>query len=115
VARERGIDLEVVVGSGPGGRIVRADVDRVTAAEDTEVTPRCGLRHGAESCSDDDIEALSSMRLIVARRMSESVREAPHFYATVTFAAEQLLALRAHPAHDGGGSGRVCRPKRQTT
>jgi pyruvate dehydrogenase E2 component (dihydrolipoamide acetyltransferase) len=95
VARERGIDLEVVVGTGPGGRIVRADVDRVTAAEDTEVTPRRSLRHGAESCSDDDIEALSSMRMIVARRMSESVREAPHFYATVTFAAEQLLALRA--------------------
>jgi pyruvate dehydrogenase E2 component (dihydrolipoamide acetyltransferase) len=93
MARERGIDLKVVVGSGPGGRIVRADVDRVTAAD--EMTARSGLRDGAEPHTDDDIEALSSMRLIVARRMSESVREAPHFYATVTFAAEQLLALRA--------------------
>ena len=94
VAGERGIDLEVVVGSGPGGRIVRADVDRVTAAEVRSVGPRWGLQHGAEPYADDDIEALSSMRLIVARRMSESVREAPHFYATIVFAAEELLALR---------------------
>jgi pyruvate dehydrogenase E2 component (dihydrolipoamide acetyltransferase) len=112
VATERGINLEAVGGSGPGGRIVRADVDRVAAMADAQVTSRAGGRNEAEPNDAralslqpselqttidtyDDIEALSSMKLIVARRMSESVREAPHFYATVTFAAERLLALRA--------------------
>jgi pyruvate dehydrogenase E2 component (dihydrolipoamide acetyltransferase) len=112
VAKERGIDLEVVVGSGPGGRIVRADVDRMATAADAQVMSRSGRRsefvpnaHFPPSLptsemqytidSDDDIEPLSSIRSIVARRMSQSVREAPHFYATVTFAAEKLLEFRS--------------------
>jgi pyruvate dehydrogenase E2 component (dihydrolipoamide acetyltransferase) len=106
-AKGRGIDLEVVVGSGPGGRIVRADVERVATVADAqfgginEVAPNANFALSLPASEmrttidDDDIVTLSSMKSIVARRMSESVREAPHFYATVTFAAEQLLALRA--------------------
>jgi pyruvate dehydrogenase E2 component (dihydrolipoamide acetyltransferase) len=113
VARERGVDLQVVAGSGAGGRIVRADVDRAATATDARVMPRHGRWNEAEPNYplvpsvpatdkrstidlDDDIEVLSPIRSIVARRMSESVRDAPHFYATVTFAAEGILALRAN-------------------
>jgi pyruvate dehydrogenase E2 component (dihydrolipoamide acetyltransferase) len=96
VAKQQGIELAGVPGSGPGGRILRADVDRVTAGSGSHGTSRSDHRNEVEPVdSDDEIEPLSSMRSIVARRMSESVREAPHFYVTVTFAAEELLALRA--------------------
>ncbi|MHB1710378.1 MAG: dihydrolipoamide acetyltransferase family protein [Acidimicrobiales bacterium] len=120
IARELGIDLRAISGSGPGGRIVRADVERPSTngddleSPDSKHTAPTGRGHpGAERRSTtgthsvgtgtdtgtdgnaDEVEALSSMRSIVARRMSESARDAPHFYATVSFAAEQLLAHHA--------------------
>jgi pyruvate dehydrogenase E2 component (dihydrolipoamide acetyltransferase) len=96
VAKRQGIDLADVVGSGPGGRILRIDVDRAAAGSSSYGASLSDYRSESRPFdSDDKIELLSSMRSIVARRMSESVREAPHFYVTVTFAAERLLALRA--------------------
>jgi|NGEPerStandDraft_6_1074524.scaffolds.fasta_scaffold47753_3 pyruvate dehydrogenase E2 component (dihydrolipoamide acetyltransferase) len=97
VARERGIDLNAVAGGGPGGRIVRADIDALgqegqrPPAEDPESSPDSGHVLGPVEEGDEDV-GLSSMRAAVARRMSESARSAPHFYATVTFAAEKLLS-----------------------
>jgi pyruvate dehydrogenase E2 component (dihydrolipoamide acetyltransferase) len=126
VARERGIDLGAILGSGPGGRIVRADVERPSTNGDdlgspgsertasighdlrstrevsTTGTRTVGTGMDSGSSSDtrgdkdgEESEALSSMRAIVARRMSESARDAPHFYATMSFAAESLLAHHA--------------------
>ncbi len=126
IAREQGIDLGAISGSGPGGRIVRADVDRPSTNGDdlgspgsepiasighdpraTREVSTTGTRpvgigmdsgSGSDTRGDKDeegSEVLSSMRSIVARRMSESARDAPHFYATVSFAAEPLLAHHA--------------------
>lgn len=130
IAREHGIDLQSISGSGPGGRIVRADVERPstigsdlespgsersdpvepdepgtrrtstpgTRSIDTAIgrgTDQNGDSAGAGAGDRDRAETLSSMRAIVARRMSESAHDAPHFYATVSFAAEQLLAHHA--------------------
>jgi pyruvate dehydrogenase E2 component (dihydrolipoamide acetyltransferase) len=74
VARELGVDLAVVTGSGRGGRIVRADVEALAAASSLP---------------------LSAMRRVVARRLVESMRSTPHFYLTIRVDAEQLVGFRA--------------------
>jgi pyruvate dehydrogenase E2 component (dihydrolipoamide acetyltransferase) len=74
VARELGVDLAAVTGSGRGGRIVRADVEALAAASSLP---------------------LSAMRRVVARRLVESMRSTPHFYLTIRVDAEQLVGFRA--------------------
>jgi pyruvate dehydrogenase E2 component (dihydrolipoamide acetyltransferase) len=109
VARENGIDLTRLTGSGPGGRIVRADVE--AAARDAEVatTPRSappvppvppvpqdapGTVSAAEPDPDTERVPLSRIRKVTARRLAESMRTAPHFYLTRVVDAGKLLAFR---------------------
>jgi pyruvate dehydrogenase E2 component (dihydrolipoamide acetyltransferase) len=103
MAERFGIDLRQVGGSGPGGRIVAADVeatqsaaaksaaaptDSATAPAPAEPRARTPLPEGAE-----EIEP-SRLRQTIARRMSESKRTAPHFYVSVDIDADKLLAER---------------------
>jgi pyruvate dehydrogenase E2 component (dihydrolipoamide acetyltransferase) len=107
IARENGVDLSTLTGSGPGGRIVRADVEAAAldaavlsaqpAAPATQAvtsTPRPAAPAAAE---DDDTERvpLSRIRKVTARRLAESMRTAPHFYLTRIVDVEELLAFRA--------------------
>jgi pyruvate dehydrogenase E2 component (dihydrolipoyllysine-residue acetyltransferase) len=109
LARDNGVDLTTVTGSGPGGRIVRADVE--AAARDTAVmsttpasTPASAPAAGATRPyapavageDDPDVERvpLSRIRKVTARRLAESMRTAPHFYLTRVVDAEELLAFR---------------------
>lgn len=85
LARERGIDLTGVTGSGPGGRIVRRDLDGLAApAAATDAGPATGTP-----------EKLSGMRRAIARRLTESKTTVPHFYVTAHCRVDRLLALRA--------------------
>jgi pyruvate dehydrogenase E2 component (dihydrolipoamide acetyltransferase) len=105
IARENGVDLSAVTGSGPGGRIVRADVE--AAALDAAVletappAPQPVQRPAAEAApaavEDQDTERvpLSRIRKVTARRLAESMRTAPHFYLTRVVDVEELLAFRA--------------------
>jgi pyruvate dehydrogenase E2 component (dihydrolipoamide acetyltransferase) len=75
VAEDRGVDLKDVAGSGPGGRIVRADVEkaRVGTAGSTEAP--------AETAKGSTTyRELSRLQQVVSRRMAESKATAPHFY-----------------------------------
>lgn len=85
IARERGIDLAAVRGTGPDGRIVRRDVDRAPAAP---VAAR-----PAAPAADTPVTA-TRMRQAIARRMSQSKREAPHYYLLVDIDMTDAMALR---------------------
>jgi pyruvate dehydrogenase E2 component (dihydrolipoamide acetyltransferase) len=96
LARERGIQLPAISGSGPRGRIQAEDVKTFRAVE--SVQPKraddkaiTGLyREGSY-----DIEPLTSMRRIIAERLVQSKRTVPHFYLTLTCDLTRLLETRA--------------------
>ena len=85
IARERGIDLATVTGTGPAGRIVRADLEPAVA--DAGHTP-------AQIQRDDESVPLTTIRRVTARRLTESAA-VPHFYLTSVVDTERLLAFRA--------------------
>ena len=85
LAVERGIPLDELHGSGPGGRIVRQDVD----AWKNEIMP--AQVHTALS---DKKVGLSKLRQIIGRRMVESKQQVPHFYVTRNFKVDRLIDLR---------------------
>lgn len=103
VAQQRNIDLSTITGSGPNGRIVRDDVERAGGAALTMQpemarpqlqavpsvpTPRPITEAGGQR------RPFSKMRETIARRMQESVVQAPHFYTTTSVSMTQALRLR---------------------
>ncbi len=105
VAHLRGIDLTSLTGSGPHGRIVLRDVE---AAGDTAppqappaaipapvVGPAPTLEQQGIAPGSYDLTPLDGMRKTVARRMTESFRDIPHFPLTIDLEIDALLAARA--------------------
>ncbi|WP_141583608.1 dihydrolipoamide acetyltransferase family protein [Actinomadura sp. WMMA1423] len=111
LARDHGIDLSALSGSGPGGRIVRADIEAaVRAGAPAAQAPAAPAPAAAQApapapsapavqaqADDPDVEAvpLNRFRKVAARRLTESKREAPHFYLNREVDADALLAFRA--------------------
>ncbi len=115
IARELGVNLASVQGTGPGGRVIRADVEQAakggvqtqpTAATAPQAAP--AAQPSAEPAAaaapasvqggpDQEIEEipLSNIRRITGRRMVESLQSAPHFFLTALIDVTDLLALRA--------------------
>ncbi|MFJ2792046.1 2-oxo acid dehydrogenase subunit E2 [Streptomyces sp. NPDC087290] len=101
LAREAGLDIEALTGTGPGGRIVRRDVDAAVAARRTPEphpapTPAAAVPRTAapaDTGAHEDIPH-SRMRRAIARRLTESKQHTPHFYLRATCAVDELLALR---------------------
>ena len=101
IAAQRGVPLESVPGSGPGGRVIKRDVEGLgaapvafTAAPDVKAAaapPAASVTPGQEL-------PLSNMRKTIARRLVESMFSAPHFYVTVEIDMERAVALRAQLA-----------------
>jgi pyruvate dehydrogenase E2 component (dihydrolipoamide acetyltransferase) len=92
LARKHGLDLSRIVGTGPGGRIVRADVEAAVAAQPSR--SRTTAAEPAAAAPEDERVPLTSIRRITAQRLSESAA-APHFYLTSVADADPLLRLRA--------------------
>jgi pyruvate dehydrogenase E2 component (dihydrolipoamide acetyltransferase) len=91
-AAELGIDLAAVTGSGPDGLVRVADVEAAAAPEE----PAAREEPAAPAAAGDVEEVpLTPMRRVVARRLTESMRSAPHFYLTVRVDVTRLLELRA--------------------
>ena len=78
-AREHGIDIATVQGTGPGGRIVREDVLR--AVEESKAVAAQPVQE-EPGLAEQEVVPLSSIRKVIARRMTESF-QAPHFYLTI--------------------------------
>jgi pyruvate dehydrogenase E2 component (dihydrolipoamide acetyltransferase) len=101
MAAQAGLDLAALSGSGPRGRIVKADIEAAIAAGGAPAMPAPAAAPGpgpslapAPSDGDYELEKLSTMRKTIARRMSESKQQAPHFYLTMDCELDALLALR---------------------
>lgn len=92
-ARERGIDISTVTGSGPGGRILRRDVEN--AVSTAHVDQVNNVVHAESSDSSFDRVELTPMRKAIARRLTESKTQVPHFYVSVDVDMDALLELRA--------------------
>ncbi|MBS1887898.1 MAG: 2-oxo acid dehydrogenase subunit E2 [Actinobacteria bacterium] len=78
VASERGIDLDSLEGSGPGGRIVKADVEGVPAR--AEVAAGAAAEPAETAKGQTTYVELTKLQQVVSRRMAESKATAPHFY-----------------------------------
>ena len=108
LAKELGVDLATVAGSGPGGRVTREDVrgaagSHPRANDDAEPTPVGGLRP-ATTPDDGDVEVIEvrGTRRMIAEKMARSVREIPHVTTFLTVDATWLLAFRAELAAETG-------------
>jgi pyruvate dehydrogenase E2 component (dihydrolipoyllysine-residue acetyltransferase) len=86
LASERGVDLSALQGSGPGGRIVKRDIEQAPAA--SAATPR-----PARVGDYQDIP-LSQMRKTIAKRLGESIGPIPTFYLTAEFDVTRVAELR---------------------
>jgi len=97
LAEQQGIDLASVKGSGPGGRVVKADLGGAGAAPKA-AAPTAQAAPAAAGPTTSDIpheaEKLSNMRKTIARRLSESKQQVPHIYLTVDINLDALLKLR---------------------
>ncbi|OBB93726.1 dihydrolipoamide acetyltransferase family protein [Mycobacterium sp. 852002-30065_SCH5024008] len=93
LAREHGINLAGVTGTGPGGRIVRADIEAVIGRGSAAVGPPLAMDKAA-GATGDERAPLSSIRRIAAQRLTESAAT-PHFYLTSVADAGALQRLRA--------------------
>jgi pyruvate dehydrogenase E2 component (dihydrolipoamide acetyltransferase) len=104
IAHERGLNLSGLAGSGPGGRIVKADVERAVteapvatpeaAAAPAGPTPGVGERPETAKGSVS-LEELTKLQSTVARRMAESKATAPHFYLSVEVDMTRAVEARA--------------------
>ena len=92
IARDNGIDLARISGSGPRGRILREDVESWIAA--STASPAASLGESPTQRGDGQLVANSPMRKVIAKRLQESKRTAPHFYLTMDCQADDLLASR---------------------
>ena len=95
LATERGLDISSMQGSGPGGRIIRRDIEAAATASPAAggarpIAPAIGPR------SDADYEdvALTQIRKTIARRLSESIGPIPTFYLTAEFDLTRVVEMR---------------------
>ena len=108
IAATRGVNLSSIAGTGPGGRIVKKDVENAPAGGGGGVaspaTPSIRAAHGI--AGEEKIIALTGMRKTIAERLLASKTQIPHFYLSVTMDGGPLMALRkelnAMAEKDGG-------------
>lgn len=89
LAKESGVEIERINGSGPGGRVVAEDVRNAGSA-----APKTVVQTVAATAEDKKVP-LNNLRRIIAQRTQESKQNAPHFYVTVEVDVEKIEALRA--------------------
>jgi len=98
LAEQQGIDLGALEGSGPGGRIVKADLDGAVAGTAPKAAPAAAPAIASPATVDTDIPheeiKLSNMRKTIARRLTEAKQTIPHIYLTVDIRLDALLKLR---------------------
>jgi len=98
LAEEKGIDPHLVTGSGPSGRIVRADILAFEKSGGAAAAGKSSFSGGAVAqrgpIQEERVVPVSNMRATIARRLTESKSQVPHFYVEIEVDAAPLLALR---------------------
>ncbi|WP_066778488.1 pyruvate dehydrogenase complex dihydrolipoamide acetyltransferase [Sphingomonas sp. CCH5-D11] len=118
IAAEKGVELSALTGSGPNGRIVKADVESAEpgkaapAAQQQQAAPSAAAPAAAPAPAPAQIPdiphettKLSNMRKTIARRLTESKQQVPHIYLTVDVRLDKLLKLRAELNDSLGARG----------
>jgi len=100
IAEQKGIDLSGVSGSGPNGRIVKADVEGSKAGAPAAATQVSGSAPAPAAKIPDfgipyEAEKLNNVRKTIARRLTEAKQTIPHIYLTVDVHLDALLKLRS--------------------
>jgi len=98
LAQKAGLDIALIKGTGPGGRIIQRDVEAFAAAQPAAPVPAAApvaarptvVRPAAEH----EDQPLSQIRAAIARQMTQSKGPVPHFYVTTEIAMERAVALR---------------------
>ena len=103
MAKQAGLALEAIAGTGPNGRIVKVDIEAAIAA--AAAAPAAAVAAPAPAAAPAAAPAhapvayrdapASTMRKVIAQRLQEAKREVPHFYLTVDCAVDALLETRA--------------------
>ncbi|MFV0922266.1 pyruvate dehydrogenase complex dihydrolipoamide acetyltransferase [Sphingomonas parapaucimobilis] len=107
IASQKGLDLSALTGSGPNGRIVKADVENAQPGQAKGAAPAAAAS-SSEAASvpapapkpaqvpdiPHEASKLSNMRKTIARRLTESKQQVPHIYLTVDIRLDALLKLR---------------------
>jgi pyruvate dehydrogenase E2 component (dihydrolipoamide acetyltransferase) len=108
IAAEKGVDLSAVAGSGPNGRIIKADVEgakpgaapvtkpeaAASAAAPVAGAPAAPKAIWSDETIPHEVEKLSNIRKTIARRLTEAKQTIPHIYLTVDVRLDALLKLR---------------------
>ncbi|KAK0555194.1 hypothetical protein OC845_000330 [Tilletia horrida] len=98
LAQDRGIPLVKVKGTGPNGRITKSDIenfkgDASAASSGSSAAAASGPAAGASAASYTDVPT-SSMRRVIAQRLTESKQQLPHYYVSIDVEMDRVLALR---------------------
>ncbi len=109
LAAAQGIDLAQIEGSGPGGRVIKADLETVSGGKSAPA-PTASAPAAASAPADTpkaapapvvaaediphEVVKLSNMRKTIARRLTESMQQSPHIFLTVDIMLDPLLKLR---------------------
>ena len=90
IAADRGIDLKTITGSGPKGRIIKADLDQAT-----QMTAQSPAAVQSQFMGDtSSVIENSQMRKVIASRLQQSMQESPHFYVNMDIDIGAMLAAR---------------------
>lgn len=109
MAAESNLNLAALTGSGPGGRIVRQDIEKAAQMGAGKAQPAVGVAlpsaplpvwQPTGAVQPDQRLTVEKLRAIIGRRMTESKQQIPHFYVTREIDAEPLMTLRRQ-ANDG--------------
>jgi len=91
MAREAGLDLHTLQGTGEGGRIIKRDIEAALQTAPKPATPPVPAAPVASSYTD---QPLTQMRKTIARRLTASMQEAPHFYLSLSISMERAAEWR---------------------
>ena len=114
LAQQKGIELSAIRGTGPHGRIIKADVLNHTTPLPTQVVAGAGPTSLIEPAVLDDrvyppdsyeLIPLDGVRRVTARRLTQSFMQVPHFPLTITLDIDHLLAARARINEAAAASG----------
>lgn len=96
IATQKNLNLSKIEGSGPRGRIVKHDVESSLASPEKPLISKHTSKKSQSSASTPYVEIpLTTMRKVVAKRLTESKQTVPHFYVNQDIELDKLLALRS--------------------
>jgi pyruvate dehydrogenase E2 component (dihydrolipoamide acetyltransferase) len=99
LADDNGVDLKLIAGSGPAGRIIKRDIEAAIATSAAH-PPASAARRGASAQDYEDVP-LTQIRKTIARRLAESIGPIPTFYLTAEFDLSRAAEMRAAVAQLG--------------